>query len=141
MQDKRCHPAPRIHSNFPKHTQVSLVQVEAVSDSSCGTVKNMQAGCSIQVCSDLHLIALHCMALKSLHDVSVEPVKRIAKKRPTRNAIKTVNRPPMMVKKNVTTPATPLQLEPIGSVARALPARVMPATATPEQTLGAMYHQ
>ena len=68
-------------------------------------------------------------------------MKFTAEKRPTRNAIKTVKRPPRMVKKQVATPATPLQLGPIGSVARALPARVMPAAATPEQTLGAMYHQ
>lgn len=60
---------------------------------------------------------------------------------PTKKAIKTVMRPPRMLKKHVATPATPRQLGPMGSVARALPASVMLPAATPEQTLRARYHQ
>ena len=59
----------------------------------------------------------------------------------TRKATRTVTRPPMILKKHVAAPVTPRQLGPTGSVARAFPARVMLAAATPEQILNPMYHQ
>ncbi len=59
----------------------------------------------------------------------------------TKKAIMMTSNPPVILKKHVVTPAMPRQVGPMGSVARALAARVMPAAAIPEQTLRPMYHQ
>ena len=59
----------------------------------------------------------------------------------TRNEINTMAKPPRILKSHVTTSDGPRQLGPIGSVAKALAARVMLAAATPEQTLRPIYHQ
>ena len=52
-----------------------------------------------------------------------------------------MTRPPRILNSHVTTSDWPRQLGPMGSMAKALAARVMLAAATPEQTLRPMYHQ